>query len=337
MSHELSFINDRAEFAFLQGTPVWHGFGQEVPPEQANNIDYWLHASNMGAWSIKEAPALCYDADSDEVVTFSNRKLLYRSDNRMPLADVGANYNVVQPEQVVRFFENIIVTMGFSMVTCGVLFGGRRFWAQADIGQTVSILGQERVDGKLLLATSCDGSMKTRAQYTTTCVVCNNTLRMATATDADSVELSHTGVFDADAIQEALELKPEAFILWQKAAEQMANYHLTSKEAGNFFDLVFNGSVAESGLLLPESLEEQVPERTNRHIDKCIELFNGEMIGGNLSGRNGTLWGAVNCVTEYTDHHRATKTMDSRIDRAWFGDGAKVKDRAWSEAMVLAA
>ena len=340
MSHELSFINDRAEFAYLTGTPVWHGFGQAVPPEQANNIDYWLHASNMGNWSIKEAPALCYDADSEEVITFNSRKLLYRSDTRQPLADVGANYNVVQPEQVVRFFENIIHSMGFNMVTCGVLFGGRRFWAQADIGQSVSILGQERVEGKLLLATSCDGSMKTRAQYTTTCVVCNNTLRMATASDADSVELSHAGTFDADAIQEALELKPEAFLNWQKSAELMANYRLTNKQAANFFDLVFNGAIADSGLLLPataDQLEEQTAERTNRHIDKCIELFNGEMIGGSLSGRNGTLWGAVNCVTEYTDHHRATKTMDSRIDRAWFGDGAKTKDRAWSEALLMAA
>lgn len=338
MAHELSFINDVAEFAFLQGTPVWHGFGQEVPPDQAHNIDYWLHASNMGNWSIKEAPALCYDADSDEIITFDSRKLLYRSDNRQPLADVGVGYNVVQPEQVVRFFENIIKSMGFNMVTCGVLFGGKRFWAQADIGQTVSILGQERVEGKLLLATSCDGSMKTRAQYTTTCVVCNNTLRMATATDADSVELSHTGVFNAEQIQEVLELKPESFILWQKEAEQMAKISLSSKEAANFFDLVFNKPLPAT--LLPatlEQIEEQTQERTNRHIDKCIELFNGAMIGGNLSGRNSTLWGAVNCVTEYIDHHRQTKTMDARIDRAWFGDGAKIKDRAWSEASLMAA
>ena len=195
------------------------------------------------------------------------------------------------------------------------------------------------LEGKLLLATSCDGSMKTRAQYTTTCVVCNNTLRMATATDSESVELSHTGVFNAETIQEALELKPEAFLLWQKAAEQMAQYQLSSKQASAFFDLIFNGPIAADSLLPATfgQIEEQTAERTNRHIDKCIELFNGEMIGGNLGARHNTLWGAVNCVTEYTDHWRQTKTMDARIDRAWFGDGAKVKDRAWDEALRMAA
>lgn len=346
MAHELSFINDRAEFAFLTGTPVWHGFGQEVPAEHAGSIDYWLAASNMGNWTIKTAPTLCYDDASDEVITFPSRKLLYRSDTRQPLADVGAGYNVVQPREVVEFFRDITATMGFDMVTCGVLFGGRKFWAQASIGKPVSILGQEQVNGHLLLATSCDGSMKTRAQYTTTCVVCNNTLRMATATDRDSVEMSHATQFNADQVKEALELKPEAFLRWQRTAEQMAGYRLDSRRAADFFDLVFNGAIPElvaADNLLPATLEQleavhgQQERGNSRAIDRCIELYSGDMLGGNLDARRNTLWGAVNCVTEYIDHHRPTKTMDARIERAWFGDGASIKSRAWEEALLMAA
>jgi phage/plasmid-like protein (TIGR03299 family) len=295
----------------------------------------------MGNWEIKQAPMLAYDGDSDSVITFDSQKLLYRSDNQFPLASVGRNYNVVQPRQVVDFFREIIDSMGFNLVTCGVLYSGRKFWAQADIGNPVSILGQERVEGKLLLATSCDGSMKTRAQYTTTCVVCNNTLRMATATDAESVELSHAGAFDPEAIREALELRPEAFLRWQLMAEDMAGYKLESKKAGDFFDLVFNGAkmiIPDNALATADDIAALEADRGNsKAIDTCIRLFNGEMLGGNLDARRGTLWGAVNSVTEFIDHHRGCKTMDARIDRAWFGDGAKIKNNAWEEAVLLAA
>lgn len=343
MSHELSFINDRAEFAFLTGTPVWHGYGQEVPVEHANSIDYWLQASNMGNWIIKQAPVLAYDTDDDAVITFEGRKLLYRSDTKQPLADVGVGYNIVQPRQVVEFFRSICDTMGFRLVTCGVLFGGRKFWAQADIGQTVSILGQERVDGKLLLATSCDGSMKTRAQYTTTCVVCNNTLRMATATDRESVEMSHAGIFDEEAIKTALELKPEAFIRWQAMAEKLASVKLDVRHAESLFDLVFNGPQtmalvpATADQLADPSMAVATDRGNHRAIDTCLRLFNGEGLGMNLPGRQQTLWGAVNSVTEFIDHHRQTKTMDARIDRAWFGDGGTIKNRIWDEALKIAA
>jgi len=340
MAHELSFINGIAEFAYLTGTPVWHGFGQAIPEDQAHNIDAWLYASNMGNWSIKTAPVLAYDADADELISFDGRKLLYRSDTKQPLADVGYGYNVVQPAEVVRFFEQLIDTMGFKMITCGCLFGGRKFWAQADIGSPVSILGQERVEGKLLLATSCDGSMKTRAQYTTTAVVCNNTLRMATASDSNSVELSHSGVFNADQVKEALELKPEAMLKWQKLAEQMTSIKINQKQAGDFFDKIFNGQLPlpeDGGLVLPEQLDLMIAERSNTHIDTCLNLFSGAGTGMHLAGRDHTLWGAVNSVTEYIDHWRKTKTMDARIDRAWFGDGANFKDQAWDEAVLMAA
>lgn len=340
MAHELSFINGVAEFAFIEGTPVWHGFGQAIPEDQRDNLDAWLYASNMGNWSISEAPCLAWDAASESLVTMNSQKMLYRSDNRTPLAIVGSNFHVVQPKEVVNFFERIIKEMGFKMVTCGVLHGGRVLWAQADIGAPVEILGQERVEGKLLLSTANGIGRKTRAQYTTTCVVCNNTLNAAFGSSTDYVELSHASEFKAEDFHAALELRPEAFLRWKHAAELMAQAKMDHKEAGVFFDTVFNGKliIPEGLSLSQEQLEELQADRGNgRAIDKCLELFAGEQLGGNLVARNHTVWGAVNCVTEYIDHWRPCQTMDSRIDRAWFGDGSKIKDRAWVEALNLAA
>lgn len=341
MAHELSFINGVAEFAFLEGTPVWHGHGQPVPAEMSRSIDYWGQASNLANWQVMSTPMLGYDSISGEIITMETRKMLYRSDTRMPLADVGANFKEVQPMKLIETFRRCFDELGYHMLTCGALFGGRKIWAQASIGEPTYILGQERVDGKLLAATANDGTMKTRFQYTQTAVVCNNTLRMATSTDAESVEVSHALEWTPDQIHEMLELNTKDRVEWLRLAEQMASIHILPKEAQALFDFCFNGPMKADELKLIE--EAQASEDTaalaaaadrgnSKAIDTCTDLFLGEGLGMNLDCRRLTLWGAVNAVTEFIDHHRQCKTMDARIDRAWFGDGATIKNRAWEEA-----
>ena len=58
-----------------------------------------------------------------------------------------------------------------------------------------------------------------------------------------------------------------------------------------------------------------------------MALFNGQGKGSQLSSAKGTVWGLVNAVTEFVDHHRG-RTTDTRIDRAWFGDGQNIKSAA---------
>jgi hypothetical protein len=40
-------------------------------------------------------------------------------------------------------------------------------------------------------------------------------------------------------------------------------------------------------------------------------------------------------VTEYVDHERRARSQDYRLDSAWFGQGATVKDRALRAALQL--
>ena len=73
-----------------------------------------------------------------------------------------------------------------------------------------------------------------------------------------------------------------------------------------------------------------------------------------MGASKGTLWGAYNAVTEYTDHHqlargeafaehegyvtrKTTETGSSRrLERIWFGDLAKVKQHAFDVACEFA-
>jgi len=79
---------------------------------------------------------------------------------------------------------------------------------------------------------------------------------------------------------------------------------------------------------------------TSRHRTAkliILDLYAGGGRGSLLPSALGTYWGLVNAVTEYQDHHRNTKTSDSRLNRTWFGDGAAMKDHAFKLAMEMAA
>lgn len=329
MAHEISLVNGIYEFAYLASDGLtWHGLGQPVDDNQP--IDTWLQASNMGNWNINSAPSMFFDKASGKVVPFNDNLILYRSDNLTPLSTVSPQYNIVQPRAIVEFFADIIERMGFQMATCGVLFGGKKFWAMANIGQTVNILGKDRVDGKLLVATSCDGTMKTTFQYTTTRVVCNNTLRVAVGQDADVLKVSHGTVLDADQVKTMLGLNDTTRLEeWARLGDEMARYKLAEDVAIKYLAEAMNVELDDDG--------DQEDVFKNNSVKKVFELYNGGAKGSGVAP--GTLWQALNSVTEYCDHHRKTRTADSRVDSTHFGQFGRIKDRAWqlAEQKILLA
>ncbi|MEJ1959752.1 MAG: DUF932 domain-containing protein [Nitrosomonadales bacterium] len=66
-------------------------------------------------------------------------------------------------------------------------------------------------------------------------------------------------------------------------------------------------------------------------------MFSGSGKGSELASAKGTVWGLLNGVTEYVDTHRRAKSQDNRLDSAWFGQGAQIKQRALEQAIALAA
>nr|WP_254436462.1 DUF932 domain-containing protein [Halomonas meridiana] len=48
-----------------------------------------------------------------------------------------------------------------------------------------------------------------------------------------------------------------------------------------------------------------------------------------------TAWGLLNAVTEYVDHDKRARSNDTRMDSAWFGQGAQLKQEALNTALAL--
>ena len=318
MAHEIETM------AYINATP-WHGLGNALSPHQS--IDVWQREAGMD-WQIRETDVLFNVSDEGglHVKTNPDAKVLYRSDTLAPLSVVSKRYNVVQPHDVLEFYRDLVSVGGFELETAGVLKSGRKLWALAKTGQEALLKGGDVVKAYLLLATSCDGSLATTAQFTSIRVVCNNTLQVAVAHPGGAVKVPHSTQFDPALVKQSLGIGLSAWDSFMDDVHRLAARPVNPIEAQRFLVEV----LGDTKLAI-----DQQPNQ--RGIQTVRNLFEGQGRGSELASAQGTAWGLVNSVTEFVDHHRKARNQDFRLDSAWFGQGAALKDRAFQAALRLAA
>jgi len=297
----------------------WHGLGNRLTEGQP--LEVWLREAGM-EWRLLEAPVQ-YQASS-ELHDFNDQKVLFRSDSLQPLSVVSKRYQAVQPHQVLEFYRDLVEVGGFSLETAGVLKGGRKLWALAKTGQEAVLRGGDRVKAYLLLATACDGSLATTAQFTSVRVVCNNTLAMAVGDSTGAVKVPHSTKFDASEVKQQLGIGISAWDAFIYRMKALSERRVTAGEAETF---------AKQAFALP-AYSETAAEAAS---DAVLSLFHGKAIGATLESANDTAFGLLNAVTEYIDHTRRARSPGNRLDSAWFGQGAAIKQRALDAALQLVA
>lgn len=323
MSHELTKRKDGTyEHAFV-GEVGWHGLGNQL--KENAKIDTWLKAAGMD-WDIKQSPMM-FQVEGNGPVEIDGRQVLYRSDSHSPLGEVSKNYKIVQPREVLEFFRDLCDNNGFALNTAGTLFGGKRFWALASIGETAVVLGDDVVKGYLLLSTSADGSLATTAQFTTIRVVCNNTLSWSLEDGKRNkkgrVSVSHRSLFKPDDVKDDLGIVRGEFTEFMIAARKLARQKVNKNEAASYIGKILTDS---------KTIASADPA-TTKAFKRILELFEGQAKGADMKGVQNTLWGLVNSVTEYVDHHQNTASLENRMNDAFFGRGDQLKRLAMNEAM----
>jgi phage/plasmid-like protein (TIGR03299 family) len=307
--------------AYIRDTP-WHGLGNHLTEQQP--LDIWLHEAGM-EWSINQSDVLFNVSNTDmHIRSHTDAKVLYRSDTLAPLSVVSSRYNVVQPSEVLHFYKDLVEVGGFELETAGVLKGGKKLWALARTGQEALLRGNDQVKAYLLLATSCDGSMCTTAQFTSVRVVCNNTLQMAVGDSTGKVKVPHSTKFDPQAVKQSLGLGLSAWDQFIANMKLLAQRPISCTEAMQYFS---------------DILEEQVLDTKSQALSRAMQqvtsLYQGAGMGSLLTSSRGTAWGLLNAVTEFVDHQRRARNQDYRLDSAWFGQGAQLKQKALNTALTL--
>lgn len=328
MSHEIDHSNGRANMAYV-GEKPWHGLGASINPDAS--IEEWRESAGL-AWQIKSTPVMYAPNDEAPRSAGIDRQVLYRSDTAAGLSVVSSYYKPVQPETVLEFFRDLVGDAGFRLSTAGSLKGGRKIWALAEIGKEADVSPGDRVKGNLLLATSCDGSLATTAKFTPVRVICANTLAMATQRGSkDGVKVYHISDFDAADVKKQLGIVSDQWTSFIEAAKVMARVKLNDAKIVSILQKIYATSDDDRALAGDKFLEKSPTSR------KIIDLYQGKAIGSNLDGVMGTAWGLVNAATEWFDHRSNSRSDDARMDSAWFGNGAKVKQQVWDACLEVVA
>lgn len=303
---KMAYVND----------PPWHGIGNRLSEKQP--IEIWASQAGMD-WQIMETPVVFHAEVGDSKqsgIQYPEKKVLYRSDTQAPLSVVSSRYNVVQPREILEFYRDLTEMAGFELETAGVLKGGKKCWALARTNQSTTLKGKDEMRGYLLLATACDGTLATVAKFTSIRVVCNNTLEVVTS-GAGGVKVPHSTSFNAQAVKSELGLALSSWDVFMYQMKQLSQRKVTALESEQFIRRLFE--VGDSFDYAP----------TNARAMKSVqELFEGRGRGAELASAKGTAFGLLNSVTEFIDHERRARSIDFRIDSAWFGQGASVKARA---------
>lgn len=329
MAHQLDFINDQHSIAWRETETPWHGLGQSMPDGQP--LEIWAERANMN-WTIQQAPVI-YCADGDTQLNYKEmpkRSVLYRSDSQAALAIVNPNkYKIVQPKEVLEFFRDIIAAGDFEMEVAGVLQGGKKFWALAKTHRTINLSSEDVIEPYLLLTTGADGQTSTTAQFTSVRVVCNNTLQMSLNESSSArIRIPHVQVFNPNEIKAELGLIDAVTADFTETIRRLANTRISDRQAEEFVIELFGGEAQVD-------LHEQ--ERNKHAMLNVYDLYRGLGQGSRLDTTHRTAWGVVNAVTEFADYKRRSKNQDTRLTASWFGEGARLKQRAVDSALRLAA
>ena len=320
MAHEL-FQMTNGEWSMIRAedsAATWHG-NESIIPTDAGFQGFLDHpVTNFKFLRSKVRYAVSHNPN-DPMLEMPSKHVILRSDNHQPIAIVGEDFNIVQPRQVVEFFQDLCESNHLKMDNVGIIRNGAKFWALARTGNEVAIGGSDIVKQYVLLATAVDGSMATTAKHSSLRTVCSNTLHQSLANGEPAVKVRHSKVFNETEVKLELGLMDRTFAEFGEYAEAMHKTVVSVSEAQRWL----------VGLLTEQnSLDDtEVAEFINK--SRTFQAFWGGFTRG--PGAEQTLWGLLNGVTYTVDHVRG-RSFDTRFDSAQFGAGANLKAAAWEKA-----
>jgi hypothetical protein len=129
--------------------------------------------------------------------------------------------------------------------------------------------------------------------------------------------------------------------------KQLSQRKVTQQEAAAYFDAVFNNtslsqtqqdeSIIQFYRNVANPTEPNKAEPNGRAMSKVMTMFNGHGRGAELSSAKDTAYGLLCAITEHCDHERRAMSQDHRLDSAWFGAGAGLKQRGLEQALRMIA
>jgi len=323
MAHEVEAL------LYANETP-WHRIGERITDDQSCDIDY-VKAHPAIGWTCEKRPLFL--ADGREADT---RAVVRSTDSRV-LGEVGREYTIVQNAEAIEWFRPFVESGEASIECVGSLREGSRVFALARLNRDpVSVVPGDDVLPYLLLANAHDGSLRLHVGFSAIRVVCANTLSQA-RTDRRSklLQLRHTpGIKLAlETVRDTIDVAHREFTATIEQFRRLAVTGCNEETLRKYVNVVF--SVQPSDAPAANDTGEVEEETRSRVFPRVHRLFEAGR-GTGIAGVRGTLWGAVNAVSEYVQYERGADDT-RRLNETWFGTGSALNRRALDTALALAS
>lgn len=336
MAHQLTLNRNSSKYEFAySGKPAWHGLGQELTVEAT--VADWKREAGMD-WEVQESLVSYQTVEmvsekggksvlKPVIKTMPDKRVLFRSDTKDALSIVSADYHVVQPGEILDFFESICQINGFKLSAAGTLFGGKRFWATAEVGKVFNAVDDDEIKGQLLLVTSVDGTLATQAKFTSTRTVCNNTLTIALGESSKrAARKTHASEWDAEVFKMDLGLIDAGWEKFNANIKRLTEIKVSDSFALQFFQKEFYNA------------EKDADNQGIGDIKKVNTLMDLYKRGSGAEYSKGTAYGILNATTELFTHG-ITKKRDAshQFWNSYFGKDEAQKNRIFADLLETVA
>jgi phage/plasmid-like protein (TIGR03299 family) len=318
MSHNLNILNGRVSMMYVGSAP-WHGLGQKLDhPATAEDA---ILSAGLDYTVVKKPLQVIINGRNRMPVP--DHFATVRSDTNDVLGIVGRRYLPVQNREAFSFFDSLVGANQAIYETAGALYRGEKVFILAKLPGSIKLHGRDIVDKYLLLYNSHDGSSLIRAKLTPIRVVCNNTLSVALAGTEKEVRIKHTpsAVEKLEEAHKLLGLSNSQYDVIERIFKRMALTDITEKQLIDYVTA-----------LIPDNPESDSKKRTENIRESILDLHDSANDARTIRG---TAFGALNAVSEYTDHMTATKDPNKRLTSVWFAGAERLKIRAFQLAQDM--
>lgn len=308
----------------------WHGLGARIGRDEEISAEEFMRRAGAN-WTISKRPVWYKPHPDVKSMQDENHFVLQRNDTFAPLAIVGKQYKPIQNEEVFKFFQKFCEQGHMTIETGGILDEGRIVWCLAALGKGFTLAGGDLVTGNLLMCDRRDGGAA-RGKFTPTRVVCSNTLAIAlndsVGSSVGEFRLNHRSRFNPADAERALGISTEMLTKFQEQAQHLRDHSMSSVAFKEFLERLFPPTVK-----IDEKTKEEITTHP-RARDYAIDALESQK-GADL-GR-GTWWQGFNAITYMLDHNKNRISNDaSRLQNSWFGDGARIRQKALETALEMA-
>jgi phage/plasmid-like protein (TIGR03299 family) len=334
MAHELEIRDGQACMMYAGETP-WHKLGTKV--EKEVTAAACMRLAGLDTECEKRPLFIRGKSEVDGIPVIGSqvqgKYAVVRLDDEKVLGVVGESYQIIQNRECFDFLDSIVGEGQALYHTAGSLFGGSRIFITLKLPED-SVIGDDKVERYVLLATSHDGSLALTARMTGVRVVCANTLAVALGRGTQqSVTIYHTQNYK-DKVAEARRVLGLADLYYRHMETEfnkMLDAALRESDLSRFVNSLFPDTQKAEGGKVKASAS------TIKKRDRIRELARA---GRGNKAVAGTRYAAFQAVTEFVTHERNPNVSpgrdreDVRVNSMLFGSGRELTQRAFDLLQV---